>query len=312
MAQLSEVNLAILPGSEQGLAQAEVSFEATFSKQDLSQKQPHALAIALFAVYDESELPEPMTSRFGQDYQPSGGLNPWSGGMHGAPSGWSGRSGRPGDAWGHGREPYGRSDQRREWNPGATGFGPGVGYGSGVMGGYPPLADNGAGPAMGRASGPWRPGYGAPGYGTPGYGQQGYGGPGFGPGSYGPSGQYSNGGYANGSYPNGVGSNGAYGPPVATRPQVTPASHGLAQAAPHHWPGRSEHVVAEPRSTERFLFWVCREQLVPTTTPMPMQRRVLFDPYAFLHDTALLRAYVWLLPERTEGRSWSNLAQFPR
>lgn len=309
MAQLSEVNLAILPGSEQGLAQAEVSFEATFSKQDLSQKQPHALAIALFAVYDESELPEPMTGRFGQDYQPSSGLNPWSSGMPGGHSAWQQRSGRYGEPWGQGRELYGRGDQRRDWYPGMPGQGPygPIGYGPSTMGGYLHPGDPGAGSVMGRGPANWRSGYGAPGYG----------GPGFGPGGYGPQAPYGNGSYSNGSFPqgsysNGQGTNGAYGQPVATRPSAMPAPNSLAHGMPQGWPGRSEAHVADPRANERFLFWVCREQLVPSTTPIPMQRRVLFDPYAFLHDTALLRAYVWLLPERTEGRSWSNLAQFPR
>lgn len=301
MPQLSDVSLVILPGSEQGLAQAEVSFEANFSKQEHSQKLAHALSIALFAVYDEGELPEPAMGSFSPDPaqaygavgqgQPSplggpAGRSAWRGPGSGGPSpyGPTGHAGYGSEAW---------PQPQRLGGAGGPGPWQGQGYGQAGFGpqGYPygqPGAFPGSFPGAGHAPfGPGPHGHGPARYDSAGYGGNGYGGNGYGGNGYGSA------------------AGAPYAPVAAAQPYARPTGLGQARRADAY--GSGEH-----RSAERFLFWVCRELIVPTAAPLAIQRRVLFDPYTFLHDTPLMRTYVWLLPERTEGRSWSNLAQIPR
>lgn len=301
MPQLSDVSLMLLPGSEQGLAQAEVSCEANFTKQELNQKQPYALSIALFAVYDESDLPEPAIGYFSNDphqlaqaypQHPSAGLgqSPTTGMPPPRHAQFPmGPTAHPGAGWA--QAPGYLNAGRPYWTGPAYGA-PHAPSGFGRSAGVPYAPANGygaMGPGQESAYAAWNAPASDPHFGPrPGSNVSGY-----------PT------GYANG-YPNGYAQGMPQGYPKA--PGV--GAHTRAAAHQPHAPEWGHAV--ERRSAERFLFWVCRELLLPGTAPVALQRRVLFDSYTFLADTPLMRAYVWLLPERTEGRSWSNLAQIPR
>jgi hypothetical protein len=321
MAHLSDIHLSILPATSLGLVQAEVAFDAGFNKQELTQKQAYTLSIGLFGTWDSSgsPSPEPLGSFFadrarGYSEQPHhmqrnqpmpyrpGGPN-WGGG-----GAWNGMPGYP-----PGPPQHGYGD-------------PGFGYPQPYIQGpgYPPHyfihpqhRPYPQGYSMQR-----HPGYGyGPGYGQAPYQQpypqqfygnngshsfelQGFEPPMHGQAMYAPQPQaeahiHAN-GYSNGTNGNAVNqTNGRntqqqHRQPVQANPQAPTAEAPEAETA-----------APQPRlaAPEYFVTWIGRELLVPTLPQLNLQRRCLFDP----RETPFpfFRAYVWLIPDRMDGRGWS-------
>lgn len=331
MANLSDIHLSILPASSLGLVQAEVAFDAGFTKQELAQKQAYTLSIGLFGTWDSSgnPSPEPLGSFFAdrsrgysdqhrspmpQRPQPMGflpGGPNWNGGAWNGMPGYlpgyppnypqGNNYGEPG--YGYPQQyPYGQayghpSQMHPQHRPYPQGYGmqrhPQQGYGNYGQG--------------------YAPGYGQQPYwgnGNNGFGQYGfepqYQQPAYAHQTQGQSQAHANGnGNGNGSgHVNGQTNGHSNGQNRNQQQQRQQQAQANAQAATAEAP-EAEVQVAQPRlsAPEYFITWVGRELLVPTLPQLNLQRRCLFDP----RETPFpfFRAYVWLIPDRMDGRGWS-------
>jgi hypothetical protein len=64
-------------------------------------------------------------------------------------------------------------------------------------------------------------------------------------------------------------------------------------------------------SGERFLMWISREIIQAGEQETTLHRRLSFDANMFGSPVRYYRAYVWVVPERSEGRGWSNALPNP-